>query len=124
MTEQSSSSDRWRVGSVRAGDLRRPGAVYVGRQNRALRASPLANPFRLDPRRPRDEQPEVLTRYAAWLDGMMLGATPASRELERLRALEPGILVCWCRAAGEALTATNRCHADIIADAIARLRKE
>jgi hypothetical protein len=105
----------WRIGSVHAGDLARPGAVYIGRGGHGLDASPLANPFRLDPARPRDEQPDVLERYRRWLWAELQADTPARREIARLASLPDGILVCFCRSVDRAQPA---CHGDVVASAI------
>jgi hypothetical protein len=105
----------WHVGSVHAGDLERKGAVYVGRGGRGLEQSPLANPFRLDPNRQREEQVDMLERYRRWLWAALQSDTPARREVARLVSLPDGILVCFCRPVGRDVPA---CHADIIAGAI------
>lgn len=107
----------WQVGSVHGKDLERPDAVYIGRGGKGLRASPLANPFRLDPTRPRDEQgTEVLDRYRRWLWAQLKSDTPARREIELLARLGDGVLVCFCRPLGR--EATPACHGDIVARAI------
>ncbi len=100
----------WTIGNVHRGDLDRPGAVYVGRAGRGLSNSPLANPFRLDRSRPRDEQEHVLESYRRWLWRHIQTDSPQRRELARLAALPDGILVCFCAPA--------RCHAETIRDAI------
>jgi hypothetical protein len=105
----------WLVGTVHAGDLSKPGAVYIGRGGKGLAASPLANPFRLDPARPRDEQPDVLERYRRWLWAELQTDSPVRREIERLASLPDATLVCFCRPVGRNAPA---CHGDIIAKAI------
>lgn len=111
----------WQVGSVHAGDLDRPGAVYIGRGGRGLKASPLANPFRLDPSRPCEEQPEVLEQYRRWLWAELQADTPARRQIALLAALPDNVLVCFCRPVGRDAPA---CHGDIVARAIEWYRGE
>lgn len=108
-------STRWKVGSVKAGDLKRHGAVYVGRAGYGLEASPLANPFRLEAGRPRGE---TIERYRRHLWSRLQGDTPERREIERLANLESAILCCWCRALEEPPHEGNACHADVIVKAL------
>lgn len=100
----------WEIGNLHRGDLERPGAVYVGRRGRGLAGSPLANPYRLDPARPREEQSEIFDQYKRWLWRRLSADTPERREIERLAGLPDGVLVCFCAPA--------RCHSEIIRDAI------
>ncbi len=100
----------WEIGNLHRGDLERPGAVYVGRRGRGLAGSPLANPYRLDPTRPREEQSEIFDQYKRWLWRRLSSDTPERREIERLAGLPDGVLVCYCAPA--------RCHSEVIRDAI------
>jgi hypothetical protein len=68
--------------------------VYVGRP------SPWGNPFEIGKHGTREE---VIEKYRAWL-----GARPEL--VERLRALEPHALECWC--------APLACHASVLVEAL------
>ena len=91
----------WKVGNRRRGDR----GEYVGRP------SPLGNPFVMPFESQRDG---VVDAYARWLEARMQENGPERTEIERLAASPDGTLVCWCAPA--------RCHADVIADWIERIR--
>lgn len=84
-----------------------PGGVYVGRANprKALRRSPLANPFTLK----QYTREEALAKYEEWLRWHLSFDGPERAELIRLIDLArigDVYLACWC--------APDSCHADII----------
>jgi hypothetical protein len=74
--------------------------VYIGRAMRfqGLKASPWANPFKLEEGVPREE---IMERYRAYLE-----ARPEL--LERLPELKGKVLACWCKP-------DLACHGDILA---------
>lgn len=128
----------WQIGNVHLGHMSLSGAIYVGRaayngyfrphgalerQVIDLPQSPLANPYRLDPGKPRGEQRQVVDQYRRWLWAMMRAETPARRELERLAMLPGGILVCWCARELRDPADPAECHADVIARAVDWLRR-
>ena len=84
-----------------------PDAVYIGRAvtRRGIKASKWGNPFRPG----KDgHRTEVMERYDAYLHEH----PELVRQIPDLRG-KP--LACWCRHDGEAQTADNLCHADILA---------
>src|SRR5436309_3495114 len=86
--------------------------IYIGRQMKNVKGSPLGNRFRLGTHGGRDE---VIGKYKAWLwQEIKSGCGAALEELQRLaelaRAGEDIYLICWC--------APLPCHGTIIAKAI------
>jgi hypothetical protein len=94
------------------------GAVYVGRAapRFGLKASPLANPFKITSAATRAA---VIAQYRQWLTVQLSDPTsPAARELARLAALAGDAdltLACWC--------APEACHADVIKEWIEQRRE-
>ena len=64
-------------------------------------------------RGPDGDQTGVIVRYR-----QLLGTTP--RLLDRLPELRGRALACWCRRDGEARTAANACHADVLLELLGR----
>jgi hypothetical protein len=93
--------------------------VYVGRANGPyrLKASPLANPFKLKDYARED----MLGVYADWLRGKLDTRDPAVlAELDRIADLAregPVVLKCWCRNVDETEPA---CHGDVVRAAVLR----
>jgi hypothetical protein len=78
------------------------GAVYVGRPNRTLAGSPLANPYHI---RPKLSRHEAIQRYRRWLfDKINKSDRKVMTALSELN--EDSVLVCWC--------SPNPCHAEVI----------
>ena len=89
-------------------------AVYVGRSmpRQGLAGSVLANPYRIGPD---GDRAEVVARYRSRLwsrlrcgDAAVLDALIALRDVSAMS--------CWCRRDGEARSAANSCHADVVAE--------
>lgn len=82
--------------------------LYIGRANRSLQGSPLANPFKIGRDGDRDE---VVAKYRCWLWREYKKGGLVRRELEaiaaRVKAGEAVELVCWC--------APQKCHGDVVA---------
>ena len=87
--------------------------LYIGRDNRDLPASPLANPFILG----KDgNRPEVIEKFRKWLwpqikrwqeTGEMTPAVIALRGLAvDIKEYKTVILTCWCKP--------EACHGDVI----------
>ena len=93
-----------------------PGAVYIGRANPRwhLAASPFANSYTIGKH---GDRARVLHYYAS--DLYMYRNKPGD-----IMHLLPGLrgkpLACWCRHDGEECTAENRCHGDILVEALNR----
>ena len=89
-----------------------PGAIYVGRRQHRLKLpqSPFANPYRIGPDGTRAE---VIALYRQ----RILGSTKLLRALPQLRGRP---LACWCRHDGDARTADNACHADVLLELLER----
>jgi hypothetical protein len=92
--------------------------IYIGRQMKNIKGSPLGNRFRIGTDGGRDE---VIGKYRAWLwREIKSGKGPALEELRRLAALaqtgQDVYLVCWC--------APQRCHGDIAKAAIEWMMKQ
>ena len=91
--------------------------VYVGRANKDLPGSPLANPFRMNGE---SDRAKVIQQYRKWLWRQCQSDTPARRELMRLvaryQAGQTIRLACWCFP--------KRCHAEVIASAIKYFAKK
>lgn len=87
--------------------------VYIGRANvrYGLRASPLANPFRLEKG---GDRLAALARYRVWLTHQMrLEDSPARAEIWRLVELARTgdvTLLCWC--------APSACHGDVVKEVV------
>lgn len=95
-----------------------PAQIYIGRsmKTQKLKASPLANPFRLSDSKSRDQ---CLNQYRNWLNGQLQISSPARAELRRLIELakeSPLKLACWC--------APETCHGDIIREKILEALEE
>lgn len=72
------------------------GALYIGRAcpARGLRASPYANPFRLDNPRNATARRRVLNQYAEWFDQQV--EDPVFRALFLADVGAAIALACWC----------------------------
>lgn len=95
-----------------------PAQIYIGRSMRTqkLKASPLANPFRLNDAKSREQ---CLSQYRNWLNGQLQINSPARAELGRLVELakkSPLKLACWC--------APETCHGDVIREKILEALEE
>ncbi len=97
-----------------------PGAIYIGRAmpRRGLKASPLANQFKIG----RDgTRAEVISRYREFI-------APIAQDDENvkntLRELVGKPLACWCRRDGDERTADNACHGDTLVALIRELGLE
>lgn len=95
-----------------------PDQIYIGRsmKTQKLKASPLANPFRLSDSKSREQ---CLSQYRNWLNGQLQINSPARAELGRLVELAkkfPLKLACWC--------APESCHGDIIREKIIEALEE
>lgn len=99
-----------------------PGASYIGRANGSarLRASPLANPFRIGVD---GDRVEVIRLYRGWL-ASVLAAGDRPDVVEALIGCRGRDLSCWCRHDGEPKTAANACHGDVIVDTLERYTDE
>jgi hypothetical protein len=92
------------------------GAVYIGRAmpRQGLRASVFANAYRIG----RDgDRAAVLAYYE---DDLYTFAHRPSDVLHLLPELRGKPLACWCRHDGEVVTPENRCHGDLLLEALAR----
>lgn len=99
-----------------------PGSfVYCGRYNSTynLKASPLANPFKLEIDTD-EERVKCLAQYREWLyDNTVMMNTAQYWEIERLADLlesQPLALGCWCKQPSREVA----CHCDVIADFVRR----
>lgn len=77
--------------------------IYIGRSNRNLVGSVLANPFKINSTTSRTE---VITKYRAWLWNEYQKGGEVYKELHRLAKLPELELVCWC--------APKACHGDVV----------
>ena len=93
-----------------------PGAVYIGRANPRwhLAASPFANAYTIGKN---GDRARVLHYYAS--DLYMYRNKPGDI-MHLLPELRGKPLACWCRHDGEECTAENRCHGDILVEALNR----
>ena len=96
-------------------------AVYIGlaAPQRGLERSFWSNPFviGLD-----GDRQNVIRQYRAYIR-YRLDRYPDTTCRE-LRALVGKPLACWCRHDGEARTADNACHGDVLVELIEELRLE
>lgn len=108
-----------------------PHAAYIGRAapRRGLKASPLANPFKVGGDIPTVEDAVAIYRiylsYRPLTNTDRLGefdACEEEAELSRLRALheEHGklLLLCWCENWDGEGEAPGKCHGEVIRDAL------
>jgi hypothetical protein len=81
-------------------------AVYIGRPmpRRKIRASPFANPFKIEPGTTRSQ---AIKQYRERIMGQPY-------LMHRLPELRGKALACWCRHDGEAWTRENSCHGDVL----------
>ena len=94
-----------------------PDAVYVGRAmpRQGLKASPLANPYKIG----RDgDRATVIGLYTRRLDDLVALGNPVI--VEALIACRGRPLACWCRHDGEEPPPENACHAAALLDFLAR----
>ncbi len=91
--------------------------IYIGRRMDKLNllASPLANPFPLDPNRRREDQVgEILGKYRQWLWQQIKTRNNVYREICRIRNMvlkeQDVALLCWC--------APLACHGDVVEVAV------
>jgi hypothetical protein len=86
---------------------------YVGRALGTRPASPLGNPFKLQPSGPYTRA-EAIARYRRWLwQQWQQPSGPAHQELLRLAELARQgdlVLLCWCKHPGCEVA----CHADVV----------
>jgi len=90
-----------------------PDAVYVGRPmpRQRLAGSILANPFKIDRHRNRQE---AVSTYAVSLSYRI---EAGERDIiEAVIACRDRPMACWCRTSTEDRRADNWCHADVIND--------
>jgi len=99
-----------------------PNAVYIGRAmpRQGLKASPFANPYRIDKSRSREAALEAYARYLA---------EERQDLVARLPELRGKPLACWCRRAGEPIAfrdegPDNRCHGDILVNIVSAYTDE
>lgn len=95
-----------------------PGAVYIGRAmpSRGLRASPIANPYRIGKE---GDRGTVIALYRGWL-WMHLRREFAATIAGAVIACRGKPLACWCRHDGEPKAPANACHGDVIIDLLER----
>lgn len=91
-----------------------PGAIYVGRAmpRQRLKASPIANPYRIGDGMDRGT---AIACYTSWL-WMHLHGEFAAAIAAAVIACRGRAIACWCRRDGEPKTAANACHADYVAE--------
>lgn len=89
-----------------------PGAVYIGRKMtaRGLKASPLANPFRIW----EHGRADAIARYGDWLSEQIESGNAAV--IDALIAARGKPLACWCRRDGQPRSPGTICHGDMILD--------
>lgn len=84
---------------------RPPNLMYVGRSRKWGGPSPLANPFKLDPKQPREAQLHLLVKYRRWLwDRIQAGDRAVLRALESITPSTYLGCTCW----------PAPCHVEII----------
>lgn len=90
--------------------------IYIGRANRGLKASPLANPFKnKDSKKCLLQYKQMIEKDMFYYSVGVIGESSTLDELNRIGALGKNhkdiYLVCWCK---KVMDDNTPCHGDII----------